>query len=210
MPNRRPFTLRWTRGAARHPRFSLVLTCSPQRDSKPKGGKAASKLRPSSPDPLLKRQFQCHLHNARVTSRRHVTEGTGINVARRSHKLRMVKGIEELGAIFEINSFLESHRLVKRQVEVVDPRPIEEAARGVTRYANDFRRKGASTEVLMGGARSRVKLLDRLVVVVWIVKAATATQRAIVSFAHEDGDARCEAGDTRERPPSEQCLTQAG
>src|SRR5690349_16073608 len=75
-----------------------------------------------------KRQFQRHLDNAWVASRRHITEGTGINVALRSHKLRMVKGIEELGAIFEINFFLESHRLVKRQVEVVDPRPIEEAA----------------------------------------------------------------------------------
>ena len=110
-----------------------------------------------------KRKLQRHLHQPRCCRRNNPSEIVTADIAVHrggSIKLRVIQSIERFHAELECFSFCQIYVLQQRQINILDPWPIEEAPIGCTQRAQRGRLNSAVLNAFLPerGFRCRSKL----------------------------------------------------
>src|SRR5947209_1820698 len=93
-------------------------------------------------------KLQAHLPDAAGFGACHAPECRAGKAAARIVELHVLERIEELGAELHRHTLPQARILLQRGIEVVDPRPVEEARIGVAHGSEHLRRECGLVEVL--------------------------------------------------------------
>src|SRR5579863_359649 len=143
----------------------------------------------------LENQLQGKLHNARIARASHKSKtalSCVVNLSRWVHELGVVENIERLGTELQLHTFRQPCIFQQGEVKVVDARPTEEPAHGVSDLPNWFGLEVSRVEIW-----HRSSTWTSLIARITVSKKRTANNARLINCGIECATERIVIGFTK-------------